>query len=187
MLPCGPRAKCARKKDRRYRHSPYAPPKPRALRIPRICPATPTSPWIRPPSAKSTKDIRSRGRHNRRPPKARPTDSAPDHVRSGRNVRRRTAVYPEVVYPRNLDAPEFKQDSKANYLIYIDDRFHSLSHTPANPPPSDPLFHRPPNNDGHSSQTPPRPMWTIPFVTQTPLPAPPPFRDLFRFSCFTQR
>src|SRR5258706_4616166 len=31
--------------------------------------------------------------------------------------------------------------------------------------PSDPLFHRPPNDDGHSSQTPPRPMWTIPFVT----------------------
>src|ERR1700728_70251 len=63
------------------------------------------------------RDIRSRGRRNRRPPKARPTDSVPDQLRSRRNVRRKIVaylrlVYPTLVYLGVLDAGEFNGDSE---------------------------------------------------------------------------
>src|ERR1700723_3050107 len=87
---------------------------------------------------RSTKDIRSRGRHNRRQPKARPTDNVRDRSRLTRSDRRRNVAYPMFAYPmfvypmfvypscvyltsdypRELDASEFNHDSKTDPFLY---------------------------------------------------------------------
>src|SRR5579864_1742955 len=130
MPPCAPHAECAPQKDRPCRRSRCVHRKQPAPRIRPRYPATPTSPWIHPPSAMSTKDIRSKDRRNRRPPTALPRDNAPDHSRSRRSVRRRIVAYPSSVYPRKLDAGEFSEDSERALPI------HPLSHTESHPSPA---------------------------------------------------
>src|SRR5579864_2361028 len=130
MPPCAPHAECAPQKDRPCRRRRCVHRKQPAPRIRPRYPATPTSPWIHPPSAMSTKDIRSKDRRNRRPPTALPRDNAPDHSRSRRSVRRRIVAYPSSVYPRKLDAGEFSEDSEQALPI------HPLSHTESHPSPA---------------------------------------------------
>ena len=73
---CGPHAECARVKGRRCRRIRCARQTPRERRIPRKSPAKRTSPWTRPPSARSRKDIQNKGLRSRRRRKARLPGSA---------------------------------------------------------------------------------------------------------------
>src|ERR1700756_5913266 len=130
MPPCAPHAKYDPPKDRPCRRSRCVHRKQPAPRIRPRYPATPTSPWIHPPSAMWMKDIRSKGRHSRRPPTAPPRDNVPDHSRSSRSVQRKIVAYLSSVYPRDLDAGEFSEDSEQALPI------HPLSHTESHPSPA---------------------------------------------------